>query len=275
MSDFELWNYLNMYSQMSNGWWYSVAALPAAIIGGCTYLLMWFALRHETNLPKLFLWLSIASVPLILIMPSYYVSIAPRSALARIGFPVAADAQHISRETTLQLGRQLSQLATLGIIGGSLSLALVVVTLLLGNHGPALPIFEQVSQRFTKAVTRAFGSRRMGQPLVASPYGLVKITRGQQQGTQFGIKHGALVGKEQATMTITDDIVSRRHARFDVRNDLACLVDEGSMNGTYIRRNGSTHELNGDGFPLEHGDQIFLGHPDEDASVALVFERAV
>lgn len=274
MSDFELWNYLNSYSQMRNGWWYAVAALPATIIAGCTYLLMWFALRHETNLPKLFLWLSVASVPLVLILPSYYVTVAPRSALAHVGFPVAVDAQHISRETTLQLGRQLSQLATLGIIGGSLSLALVVVSLLLGGHSPALPIFEQVSQRFTKAVTRAFGSRRVGQPLIASPNGLVKIMRGQQQGTQFGIKHGALIGKEQATMTITDDIVSRRHARFEVHNDAACLIDEGSMNGTFIRRNGNIHELNGDGFSLEHDDHIYLGHPDEDASVELVFERA-
>lgn len=272
MSDFEFWSYLTQFGQITNTWWYAVGALPATIIAGCAYLLMWFALRRETNLPKMFVWLALASLPLVLILPSYYASVAPRAALERVGFPVAADAQQLNRETTLQAGRQLSNLATLGITGASLAVAMLCASLLIGGYTP--PVIEQISQRFTKAMTRAFGNRRASKAGAASPYGVVKITRGQQQGTQFGIKHGALIGKEQATMTITDAIVSRRHARFEIRNELACVIDEGSTNGTHLRRHGAILELNGQGMPLEHGDLIYLGHPDEQESVELTFEKA-
>lgn len=272
MSDFEFWDYLTKYGQITHGWWYSVGALPAAIIAGCSYLLMWFALRRETNLPKMFVWLALASLPVVLILPSYYVSIAPRAALQRVGFPIAVDVQQLNHETTLQAGRQLGSLATLGIIGASLAVALLCASLLIGGYTP--PVIEHISQRFTKAMTRAFGNRRAPKAGAASPYGIVKITRGQQQGTQFGIKHGALIGKEQATMTITDAIVSRRHARFEIRNELACVIDEGSTNGTHLRRKGTLLELNGQAVPLEHGDVIYLGHPDEQESVELTFEKA-
>src|SRR5689334_17304985 len=120
MTDFELWEHITKLGQMTNGWWYTVAVLPATIIAGCTYLLMWFALRRVEKLPVMFLWLVIASVPLIMVLPSYYVSLSLHDALARGGFQAPATIQQLSLTTTRAIGGYLSQIATLGIIGVSL-----------------------------------------------------------------------------------------------------------------------------------------------------------
>jgi hypothetical protein len=277
MTEFELWQYLYEYSQMTNGWWYSVAVLPATIISGCTYLLMLFALRRETRLPIVYLWLVIASVPLLLVLPSYYVNASLFDALGRVGFTTLPDnVQAINRTTTLQLGNYLNQVATLGIIGVSLAVIVIFASMLIGGYAPqqVMQAVQSVSQSFTKAMTRAFGNRKGGKATASSRYGVIQVIKGQQQGSQFGITNGAVIGKSEAAMTITDDIVSRRHARFEIRQDQPCLIDEGSTNGTFLVRNGAPQEVNGQAIALVHGDKIYLGEPDEADAVELCYTKS-
>jgi hypothetical protein len=274
MTDFELWEHINKLGQMANSWWYSVAVLPATIIAGCTYLLMWFALRRVEKLPVMFLWLVLASVPLIMVLPSYYVSLSLHDALARVGFQAPATIQQLSLTTTRQIGGYLSQIATFGIIGVSLAVVIIFASMLIGGYAPpVVQAVQALSQNFTKAMTRAFGSRRGGQSVVSSRYGVIKVTRGQQQGTQFGVINGALIGKTDATMIITDEIVSRRHARFEIRTDRAYIVDENSTNGTYLFRHGAMQEIGSQAIALQPGDKIYLGQPNEPDSVELTFDK--
>lgn len=275
MTDFELWQHINELGQLTNGWWYSVAVLPATIIASCTYLLMWFALRRVEKLPVMFLWLVIASVPLLMVFPSYYVSLSLHEALTRGGFQAPATIQQFSLMATRQIGSYLSQIATLGIIGVSLAVIIIFASILVGGYSPpVVQAVQALSQNFTKAMTRAFGDRKGGrQPVVASRYGVIRVTRGQQQGTQFGVTNGALIGKTDATMTITDEIVSRRHARFEIRTDQAYIIDENSTNGTYLYRHGSVQEIGSLAIGLQPGDKIYLGLPEEPDSVELTFDK--
>lgn len=275
MTDYDLWRYLETYGQMSNAWWYSVAVLPATIIAACSYLLMWFALRRVEQLPKMFLWLFVASLPIVIILPSFYISTNLTEALLRFGFAAPASEQEINRATALQLGSYVSQIATLGIIGASLAVAVLIAGILIGGYAPpqVSQAVQSFSTSFSKVMTRAFGPPRASRVAVNSKYGIVKVTRGQQQGAQFSITDGAMIGKTDATIVITDSIVSRRHARFEIRNESAFLLDQSSTNGTFVKRSGNSEELNGQAFELRHGDKIYLGHPDEIESVELTFEK--
>jgi hypothetical protein len=271
MNAFDFWEHIRTFGQMTNGWWYSVAALPAAIIAVCTYLLMWFALRRVEKLSVIFLSLVIASVPLVLVLPSYYVSTSVRDAIERIGYEWPADTQHLSLTNVRQIGGDLNWLATLGIIGASLSIVIIFASMQIGGYAP--PVVQAISQSLTKAVTRAFGNRRGVSATVSSRYGVIRVTRGQQQGSKFGITNGAVIGKVDATMIITDDIVSRRHARFEIRNELPYLIDESSKNGTFLVRGGDIHDVDSRALQLQSGDKIYLGHPEEPEAVELTFEK--
>lgn len=276
MTEYELWQYLYTHAQMTNGWWYAVAVLPATIITGCTYLLMLFALRRETRLPIVYLWLVLASVPLLLVLPSYSVHTALFAALGRIGMTtLPADVQAINHATTLQIGSYLNQVATMGIVGVSLGVIVIFASLLIGGYAPkqVIQAVQSISQSFTKAMTRAFGNRKGGKAAASSRYGVIKVVTGQQQGSQFGITSGAVIGKAEAAMTITDDIVSRRHARFEIRQDQPFLIDEGSTNGTFLVRNGTTQEINGQALAMQHGDKIYLGEPGEPDAVELCYTK--
>ena len=57
MNDYELWEHLSQYGQLSARWWYDIAVLPISMLAGFTFLLMWFALRRQPQLPMLFFWL--------------------------------------------------------------------------------------------------------------------------------------------------------------------------------------------------------------------------
>ncbi|MGQ9550174.1 MAG: FHA domain-containing protein [Roseiflexus sp.] len=276
MTEHDLWRYFEQYAQMSNAWWYSVAVLPATIISGCAYFLVWLALRRTRQLPKMFLWLFVGSIPIILVLPSFYVSINLTDALARFGFVAPANDQQMSRAVALQIGEYLSQIATLGIIGASLAVVVLIAAIMIGGYAPPQisQVIQNVSQSFSKAMTRAFGAPRAERVAASSRYGMVIVTRaGAQQGTRFGITNNAIIGKIDAAMVITDEIVSRRHARFEIRNNSVFLIDLGSTNGTYIKRGGRTEELNGEPFELHHGDHIYLGDPTEPESVELRYER--
>ncbi len=275
MTEYELWRYLETHAQMSNAWWYSVAVLPATIISGCAYFLMWLALRRTRQLPKMFLWLCVASLPIMLVLPSFYVSFDLTGALAYIGFAPPASEQQISRAAAIQVGAYLSQVATLGIIGASLAFVVLIAAILVGGYAPpqVIQAVQSMSQSLSKAMTRAFGPPRTNR-VASARHGVLTVTRGTaQQNAKFGITPGAIIGKTDATIVITDPVVSRRHARFDIQNDTVFLVDLGSTNGTFIRRGGRDIELNGNPVELRHGDHIYLGAPSEPEAVELLYER--
>lgn len=276
MTEYELWRYLEQYAQMSNAWWYSVAVLPATIISACAYFLMWLALRRTRQLPKMFLWLCVASLPAILVLPSFYVSTNLTDALARVGFGMPASEQQISRAVALQIGAYLSQVATLGIVGASLAFVTLIAAILVGGYAPPQVIqsIQSISQSFSKAMTRAFGPSREAR-VANSKYGVLTVTRGgAQQGAKFSVINSAIIGKVEAHIVVTDPVVSRKHARLEVKNDTVFLVDLGSTNGTFVKRSGREFELNGDPFELRHGDYIYLGVPSEPESVELIYERS-
>lgn len=276
MSDYDLWEHLGLHGQMTTGWWYVVAVLPATIFAGCAFLLMWLAQRRERRLPTMFLWLALSGLPLLLVLPSFYVRRSLTAALARIDVRLSGDIQQLSEPMARQIGGYLDQIATLGIVGASLALAACFAGLLIGGFAPAplVQAVQTISQRLTRAVTRTFRARPAARPPASARHGLIRVTRGQQQGAQFAIVDGAVIGKEEAMVTLTDPVVSRRHAHFEVRDNLAHLVDDRSMNGTFLRRNGSVQELSGQSVPLQHGDTIFLGPPEQSAAVELSFEQA-
>ncbi|MFQ3631050.1 FHA domain-containing protein [Roseiflexus sp.] len=273
MTEYELWRYLETYAQMSNTWWYSVAVLPATIISGSAYFLMWLALRRTRQLPKMFLWLCVSSLPVMLVLPSFYVSVDLTGALAYIEFAPPASAQQISRAAAIQVGVYLSQVATLGIIGASLAFVVLIAAILVGGYAPpqVIQTVQSMTQSLSKAMTRAFGPPRVNR--VISKHGSLTVTRGAaQQNAKFGVTPGAIIGKTNATIVITDPVVSRRHARLDVQNDTVFLIDLGSTNGTFIKRDNREIEVNGSPVELRYGDRIYLGAPSEVESVELVYE---
>ncbi|WP_028457460.1 FHA domain-containing protein [Chloroflexus sp. Y-396-1] len=279
MSEYELWRYFEQYAQVSNIWWYSVAVLPATVISGGAYFLMAFALRRSKGF-KIFFWLCFASLPIILVGPSFYVSINLTDALRRINFQVPANIQQMSRVDGLQVGGYLSQLATLGIIGAALAVVVLIAAIIVGGYAPPTVVqtLSNISQRFTKTisgVTALMGSGG-GKSRVNSKYGKVQVVESRASfGQEFGIVHGAVIGKAgEATILITDEYVSRRHAQFEVRDDKVYLHDLGSRNGTFVERDGQRHQLDGTPYEIQHGDKIYLGHPSAPEAVILKYERS-
>ena len=277
MTEYELWNLLYQNGQMGNSWWYMVAILPATLLGILVYPLMLFALRRETNLPTVFGWLVCASIPLLLILPSWYANNSLQGLLSRFGMQsLPADAQLLSRSVVLEIGAVLNYLATLGIIGMTLAIALMFASLLIGGYAPApvMQMVQSMTQGITKTMTTVFGNRKNANSLGDSRFGIVKILNGTLKGTTFKVLPNALIGKSEATITITEKIISRRHARFDIRQDTPFLLDEGSSNGTYLSRNGLTEEVDRQGRELMHGDKIYLGDPGCEERVELEYSRS-
>lgn len=271
ISTFEFWEQIAERGQISNDWWYDVVVLPAFVLAIFTYLLMWFALRRETKLPTMYVWLIVASMPVILIFPSFYVDVQPFEAFGLVGFERPASEQAFRLDHIKTLSTYLDQMATLGIIGGAISLVVLFASTIVGGMVP-----QPVAQTFTnitQAVTRAFGKRTSGVGNLAarSRHGLFRVTRGEHQGTNFGITNGAVIGKSEAAMIVTDPIVSRQHARIEIRNDAVFLVDEGSTNGTFLVRNGTPYEL-ATPTQLYPGDKIYLGDPTDPEAVELAYE---
>lgn len=269
MNDYELWEHLSQYGQLSARWWYDIAVLPISMLAGFTFLLMWFALRRQPQLPMMFFWLLLASVPIVLMLPSLYVHLGVGRALAWVGFPTGATAQAVGRETTLVAGQYLSQLARLGMVGLALTVVMLFASSMLGGYAPQM--VQNISRTITAAMTRAFGKRRATRSAASAPFGTVKVTKGQQAGMQWPITSGAVIGKKEAAMLLTDVIVSRRHAQFEVRGDVAHVMDMGSANGTFLGRHGTTQDVETQPLALQNGDKLYLGHPDEPESVELTF----
>lgn len=278
MSDYQLWRYLEQYAELRNGWWYGIAALPAIVLAISAYLLMILAMRRQKNLAIAGLWILLAGAPAVLIGPSFYVSLSLGAAAQRIGFNTPANEQGIARAQALQLSAALDQVATLGITGAALSVAAMLAAVILGGYAPQLTrtiteTFEKVSETVTKTLTSVVGGGGRKRT-VRSPYGKFKVERSAtHSGTEHAVRDGIVIGKMNADIIITDPLVSRRHARVHVQDSRVLLEDLGSTNGTFVRRDGRDEELNGTPFELRHGDEVYLGPPDEPDAVVLRYIR--
>lgn len=255
---------------MGRLWWYTFAALPAMIVAGGAYILMAFALRRKRGAPLIFFWLLVASVPALLVFPSFYVSTNLAAALARVGFSMPPSPQEFPLATARSLGAALDTLALYGVVGAALSVIAMVAASMVGEVPVASPIVQQISQSITRAMTRAVNPGRKG--ALVGQYGVLTITQGSATGSQHAVRN-ATIGKQDADILITDTIVSRRHARLEVSGGVARIIDEQSTNGTYVVRGGQEYELNGVAFDLAPGDTIYLGPPSMPTAVAMVYEK--
>jgi FOG: FHA domain len=174
----------------------------------------------------------------------------------------------------------LSQLATLGIIGAALAVVVLIAAIIVGGYAPptvAKTLSNIQQQFFTKVIggVTALIESGGGKSRVNSKYGKVRVENAKSPGQEFGIVHGALIGKvSEATILITDEYVSRRHAQFEVRDDKVYLHDLGSRNGTFVERDGQQHQLDGTPYEIQHGDKIYLGDPASLEAVILKYERS-
>ncbi|MEM1028857.1 MAG: FHA domain-containing protein [Myxococcota bacterium] len=79
---------------------------------------------------------------------------------------------------------------------------------------------------------------------------------GKNQGAEYVLVDPgeAVVGRSQeADIAMVEGMVSRRHARFCVRNDVFTLEDLGSTNGTFVNGDRVKHRV------LSPGDRILIG----------------
>ncbi len=274
MTESQLWRYLEEVAELQNGWWYNTAVLPVMILAVSAYLLMILAMRQTKNPPLVFFWLLLAGMPTVLVMPSLYIRFNLTDAVQRINFTMPNSLQTINRAQAIELSRALDTVATLGITGGALTVAVLVVAAMRGGYVPRTisqtisTAISTVTTGFTKAVS---GGRRRK---VSSPYGKLTIEQSSaSSGSEYGVRNNQVIGKREADIIIADNIVSRRHARLIVNGDQVCIEDLGSTNGTFVKRGSEEFEVNGMPFALQHDDQIFLGPPDEVSSVRLKYTR--
>lgn len=232
---------------------------------------MAFALRRKSAPPLIFFWLLVAGIPALLVFPSFYVSTSLEPAMAQIGFALPQRPQDFPLAAARTIGASLDTLALYGIVGAALTLIVMVAGSLVGDVPVASPIVQQISQSLTKAMTRALNPRRAAAGL-SGEYGVLKVIQGSATGSQYTVRN-ATIGKQDADILITDTVVSRKHAHLEVAGGTPRLIDDGSMNGTYILRAGQEYELNGAAFELQTGDTIYLGPPAMPTAVALVYEK--
>jgi pSer/pThr/pTyr-binding forkhead associated (FHA) protein len=84
---------------------------------------------------------------------------------------------------------------------------------------------------------------------------LLVVKRGPNAGGRFVLDQPVTTaGRHPGSTIYLDDVtVSRRHAEFRVENGTFCVVDVGSLNGTYVNREPV------ESAPLADGDEIQIG----------------
>ncbi len=81
------------------------------------------------------------------------------------------------------------------------------------------------------------------------------VLQGPDKGRVFRTGPGPCpIGRTSAVIPLTDNTVSRQHAELQPDNGRWLLVDNGSVNGTYLNGQRVTQPM-----PLKNGDQIRLG----------------
>jgi hypothetical protein len=90
----------------------------------------------------------------------------------------------------------------------------------------------------------------------ASPVVVLRFVRGKYQGQEFALEAGKAIiaGRStEADLVLSDDAVSRKHARFHAARGRIWVRDLGSRNGTLVNGASVTHRC------LRPGDRIAIG----------------
>lgn len=273
MSDYQLWRYLEQVAELRHGWWYTIATLPALVVAIGAYFLMILAVHRQKNLIVAGLWMLFAGLPAVIIGPSIYISFNLGATAAQIGFAPKTE-QDISRTQAVQLSAALDQVATMGMVGAALVVVVMVTAVILGGYAPQITrTISTAVETMTRSLTKAIG-RSPAKHKINSRYGTLRVERSANPGIERAVMEGLLIGKRDADLVFTDPLVSRRHARIKILAERVFIVDLGSTNGTYVKRNGSVVDVNNDdGVELEPNDEIYLGPPDEVDSVMIRYIR--
>ena len=270
MSDYQLWRYLEQVAELRHGWWYTIATLPALVVAIGAYFLMILAVRRQKNLIVAGLWMLFAGLPAVIIGPSIYISFNLGATAAQIGFAPKTE-QDISRTQAVQLSAALDQVATMGMVGAALVVVVMVTAVILGGYAPQI---TRTISTAVEMVSRTVLGRSQAERKINSRYGTLRVERSANPGIERAVMEGLLIGKRDADLVFTDPLVSRRHARIKILAERVFIVDLGSTNGTYVKRNGSVVDVNNDdGVELEPNDEIYLGPPDEVDSVMIRYIR--
>ncbi len=280
MSEHAFWQQLNSLGGLQHGWWYNGIVTPALIVSLVALLLVVVAARYiERKFSLLLLHLG-ACLPLLLIVPSFYVALQPRQALAYTGLPWPHAANDFPRQATQSLSIYLGILAQMGITGTAIALMFGLGGLTATAASTNVPIFSTAARQITQVVRdktqrfRRSGNPRDPQPVgstLSSPYGRLTVLTGPHAGTQFAVRPRNTIGRKECDIVLSDSVVSKTHAQLDVdEHRQTTIADQASANGVFVYRGAEAgadkkHDigaLNGQPFALHSGDTIALGDPD-------------
>ncbi len=295
MSEQALWHQLNTLGGLQHGWWYNAVVTPALFVSIGALLLMVWAGRQVERKMSLFLLCCVACVPPLLIVPSFYVALEPRYAMAYAGLPWPSAPNQLPRQATQSLTIYLGTLAQLGITGAIVGLMFGLGSLSVSASASNVPGLSGAARQITQVVrdkTQRFRRNANGtdqaavSSLLSTPYGRLTVLTAPHTGTQFAVRPRNTIGRKECDIVLSNVIVSKQHAQLDVdEHGQTTIADQGSANGLFVYRLtvagvDERHDLgvlNGQPFTLQSGDTIALGdpdHPDDgEHAVKLRFDR--
>lgn len=273
MTEFEFWQKIKEMGQITYDWWYPTIALPALIWALSILFLAIFAARKIKKVHNRFLTLFLSTIPVLLIFPSAYIASSLKSALNRVGYSMPTNANDFARNDAIVLGNYLNTFGLWGVLGITLTLPLLLTSLSRSEVPVISPAIRNATKTITNIATRAFGRRggAGGGGRINAPYGSVTINNGSRKGSIEALRPDFTIGSK-GDIQVSDVIVSRTHAKFVLEENQIAVVDLGSTNGTFLVRDGQGFMLDGQPVPLEHGDMLYLGDPNQDNAVEMLFE---
>lgn len=273
MTDFEFWQKVKEMGQITYDWWYPTIALPALIWAISVLFLAIFAARKIKKVHNRFLTLFLSTIPVLLIFPSAYIIYALESALNRVGYTLPENVNDFASNDAIVLGNYLNAFGLWGVLGVTFTLPLILSSLSRSEVPVISPAIRNATKTITNIATRAFGRRggAGGGGRINAPYGSITINNGSRKGSIEALRPDFTIGSK-GDIQVSDVIVSRTHAKFVLEDNQIAVIDLGSTNGTFLVREGQGFMLDSQPVPLEHGDTIYLGDPNQDNAVEMVFE---
>ena len=273
MTNFEFWQKVKEMGQITYDWWYPTIALPALIWAVSVLFLAIFAARKIKKVHNRFLTLFLSTIPVLLIFPSAYITQALDSALNRVGYTLPENVNDFASNDAIVLGNYLNAFGLWGVLGVTFTLPLILSSLSRSEVPVISPAIRNATKTITNIATRAFGRRggAGGGGRINAPYGSITINNGSRKGSIEALRPDFTIGGK-GDIQVSDVIVSRTHAKFVLEDNQIAVIDLGSTNGTFLVRDGQGFMLDSQPVPLEHGDTIYLGDPNQDNAVEMVFE---
>lgn len=273
MTNFEFWQKVKEMGQITYDWWYPTIALPALIWAVSVLFLAIFAARKIKKVHNRFLTLFLSTIPVLLIFPSAYITQALDSALNRVGYTLPENVNDFASNDALVLGNYLNAFGLWGVLGITFTLPLILSSLSRSEVPVISPAIRNATKTITNIATRAFGRRggAGGGGRINAPYGSITINNGSRKGSIEALRPDFTIGGK-GDIQVSDVIVSRTHAKFVLEDNQIAVIDLGSTNGTFLVRDGQGFMLDSQPVPLEHGDMLYLGDPNQDNAVEMVFE---